>query len=110
MRRVSLARLVENEAQDMLDLGLAAALDVAQHRRRVLRVALRERLLPRPHKALAGGVTVGGGDRGTALQLLEEKFAAVGGADNLANIRAHQAGHGSGRREMNQLFPHSLND
>src|SRR3954471_500401 len=66
MRNLGLARLVEHEAQDVLDLRLATALDVAQHRRRVLRVALRERLLPRSHKALAGGVTVGGGDGGAA--------------------------------------------
>src|SRR5260370_20858649 len=35
-RNVGLARLVEHEAQDVLDLGLATAFDVTQHRRRVL--------------------------------------------------------------------------
>ena len=32
------------------------------------------------------------------------------GADNLADICPHQAGHGGSGREVNQLLPHSLND
>src|SRR5882724_10312284 len=70
MRNVGLARLVEHEAQDVLDLRRATALDVTQHRRRVLRVPLGERLLPRPHKAPAGRVTVGGCDGSTTLKLV----------------------------------------
>src|SRR6266403_1465649 len=82
MRNARLARLVEHEAQDVLDLRLATAFDVTQHRRRILRVPLGERVLPQPHKALAGCVTVGGGDGGTTFKLLEEKLAAIGRADN----------------------------
>src|SRR5205085_2163527 len=83
---------------DEIDLCLTPAFDGAQHRRRVLRVPLLERLFPRSHEGLAGRVTVGGGDGGTIFKLLEEKLAAVGRADNLADIRPHQTGHcGSGR-------------
>src|SRR6266849_9106711 len=69
-----------------------------------------EGLLPRPHKAIAGRVTVGGCDGGTTLKLVEEKLPAIGRADNLANIRPHQTGHRSSGREVNQLSPHPLND
>src|SRR6266436_10267526 len=49
MRNVGLPRLVEHEAQDVLDLRRATAFEVTQHRSRVLCVQLGERLLPRPH-------------------------------------------------------------
>src|ERR1700723_442004 len=110
MRNVGFFRLVEHEAENVVDLRQATAFDVTQHRRRVLRVPLGERLLPRPHKALARRVTVGGCDGGTTPKLVEEKLAAIGSADNLANIRPHQTGHRSRSREVNQLFPHPLNN
>jgi hypothetical protein len=54
-------------------------------------------------------VTVGSGYRRTTAKLIEKKIAAMGGADNLADIRPHQASHGGRSREVNQPFPHPLN-
>jgi hypothetical protein len=45
-------------------------------------------------------VTVGGSDRGTTAKLVEKKLATMGGADNLADICPHQAGHGGRGREV----------
>src|SRR5437867_2995686 len=71
-RNVGLGGLVEHEAQYVLGLRLPAALNVTQHRRRVLRVLLGERLSPCPHKGLAWRVTIGGCDGGTVSKLVEK--------------------------------------
>ena len=55
-------------------------------------------------------MTVGSGDRGATAELIEKEIAAMGATDNLADICPHQASHGGRGREVNQLFPHSLND
>jgi hypothetical protein len=55
-------------------------------------------------------VAVGRSYRSATTKLIEKNLAAIRGADNLANICAHQAGHSGCGREVNQLFPHSLND
>src|ERR1700743_1318827 len=95
MRNISGSRLVEHEAKDVLDLRAATAFDVTQHRGCVLRVALGERLLPRSHKDLAGGVTNVSRHGSATLKLVEKQLASSGGTDNLANVRSHQAAHRS---------------
>jgi hypothetical protein len=55
-------------------------------------------------------VAVGRSDRSAAAKLIEKQLTAMRGADNLADICPHQAGHGGGGREVNQLFPHPLNN
>src|SRR3546814_3809031 len=92
-----LARLARQQPDDLLPLGGVSRLDVAQHRGRIGRGGVGEQRAVARDEFLARRMAIAPGDLDRGIEHALEQPGTLAGAHDLAEVGAHQAGHGGGR-------------
>jgi len=98
----------EHVAQDMVGFDWPTAFEVAQHRGRIRGTRIGEDATVLGHERLGRRVTGPRGDLGIGLEEPAQQLRPAVGANDLPDIRAHQAGHAGRRGQVDDLLPHRL--